>query len=231
MNKKELLLQEITKTIAFHQPKLRIICVSPSIVIEGGFLLTGKGYGKRIDEYDVRIIADYRYPQKEPKVFEMSGRIPRNADHHINNDGSCCIGVWEQWLITSDNNSFSQFIKGPLHQYFLSQWCFEKKGKWPFGERSHGEKGVLEACSEIVGIPSKKEPIIRYLKTLSLKEKQGCWPKGHWLCPCGSGYIIRKCASDHAENLKSLHKKIPPRNARALLKQFPKHFSSTFLPV
>ena len=46
---------------------------------------------------------------------------------HINPAGDCCIMVWEEWLVLAPDTSFRGFLRGPVHDYFLNQWWFEKK--------------------------------------------------------------------------------------------------------
>jgi len=132
-------------------------------------------------------------------------------DRHINPDGDCCVTVWENWLVTTDDPSFSGFISGPLNEYFLGQYCFERTDKWPFGERAHGAPGLAEAYADALGIPNKREDLIYYLRLLSQD-----WPKGHWGCPCKSGRLLRHC---HHQHLLDLHRRVPPIMARRMLRR------------
>lgn len=164
-----------------------------------------------ITSFQIKVITNRRFPTCEPKVFETGGRIPRTAERHINPDGDCCVTVWEEWLTNSDDTSFAAFLVGPLREYFLGQYWFEKTGKWPFGERSHGEKGLIEAFADALGVPNQKGEVIYHLRLLSQD-----WPTGHWACPCGSGRLLRHC---HSANLLALHERIPPRMAKRMLRR------------
>lgn len=210
---RRLTLKEVKAAIAFDQPKLRAAPDGGDIRITGRFLLTENGAVANpagpISEFDIEIVLSPRYPDREPKVFEVGGRIPRHSDRHVNDDGACCITVWEHWLASAADRSFASFLNGPLHQFFLGQYWFERIGKWPFGEYAHFEKGLQEAYAEALGVPNKKKDLLYHLRLLSQD-----WPKGHWLCPCGSGRRLRHC---HRDDLMALHKKIPPRLARRML--------------
>lgn len=215
-------LQEVRNALSStRQSELDITCESPSIIIEGNFLVLDSSPNEPIGKYEVKIVLGYDYPKKQPKVFEIGNRIPRQPDYHINNqEGECCICIWEAWLAKNQNISFAEFIQRPLHQFFLGQLVYEKKRRWPFGERSHGEKGVLEECTEILNLPFDKEKIIRHLLFFTRKNHIGFWPKGHWICPCGSGRIIRKCDSQkHVQHLSNIHKRISPTIAASFLRK------------
>lgn len=210
-----LTLDEVQLAIAFDQPKLRAHMVGEQILIEGGYLVLESGAtvapGGPITEFAIRIEVSNRYPNLEPKVFEVDGRIPRCPDRHINGDGDCCVTVWEHWLATSADHSIGSFINGPLNEYFLGQFWFEKTGTWPFGERSHGDAGMEEAYADALGVANRREALIYHLRLLSQE-----WPKGHWACPCGGGKIVRHC---HREELMSLHRKVAPRIAKRMLRR------------
>lgn len=207
--------KEVEAAIAFDQPGLRAAWEAPDIVVQGKFLLLddGKAFNPAgpISEFDVKIVVNHRYPDLEPKVFETGGRIPRCIDRHINSDGDCCVTVWEEWLVRTDDTSFSAFLNGPVREFFLAQYWFERTGRWPFGERPHGEEGLLEAYADVLGIPNKKKDIIYYLKQLARPR-----PRGHWPCPCGSGELLRRC---HWEKLIELHERVPPRIAKRMLRR------------
>lgn len=215
MHAAKLDLEEVKAVIAFDQPKLSAVRDGPDIIVEGSLLLVDDSDSVSpkgpISEFDIRIITGDRFPDREPMVFELGGRIPRCADRHINGDGDCCVTVWENWLLGAGDTSFSAFMNGPLREYFLGQYWFERTGKWPFGQRPHGEEGLVEAFADALGISRKKEDVIYYLRLLAQP-----WPKGHWMCPCGSGLILRYC---HKDRLKMLHGKVPPNMAKRMLRR------------
>jgi hypothetical protein len=210
-----LTLNEVTAAIAFDQPKLRASQDGQTIRVVGSYLVFEKDVvaapGGPITAFDIEMEFSGRYPRQEPKVFEVAGRIPRKQERHINPDGDCCITVWENWLVVAQDQSIASYINGPLNEYFLGQFWFEQKGEWPFGERSHGAKGLEEAYADALGIANKKDIIKYHLRLLS-KE----WPKGHWLCPCGSGRILRQC---HRDDLWAMHEKVTSGMAKRMLRR------------
>lgn len=208
-----LTLSEVEAAIAFDQPGLRATCKNDAILVEGTFLVTdGNGACDPegpLTQYAIRIELSPTYPRIEPRVFETGGRITRDPDHHINGDGDCCVTVWENWLATAYDTGIAAYLSGPLREYFLGQFWFEKTGSWPFGERAHGMNGMEEAYADALGIANRRRDILYYLRILRLPR-----PKGHWPCPCSSGRRLRDC---HAADLWSLHRRIPSHLARAML--------------
>lgn len=211
----KLTLGEVKAAIGFAQPKLRARADGHDILVHGTYLVFENraiaNPAGPISAFEVEMVLPDRYPHLEPKVFEVGGRIPRHSDHHINPDGDCCVTVWEHWLACASDHSYAAFLNGPVNEFFLGQYWYEKTGKWPFGERPHGRKGLEEAYADALGIANKKKDVIYHLRLLSLD-----WPKGHWLCPCGSGARLRHC---HRNNLMGLHEKVPPRLARRMLRR------------
>ena len=159
-----LTLGEVKTAIAFDQPKLRASVDRHVIRIDGSYLAFENGVvaapGGPITAFDIKMEFSDRYPRREPKVFEVGGQIPRKAERHINSDGDCCATVWENWLVATQDQSFASYINGPLNEYFLGQFWFEKTGKWPFGERPHGTKGLEEAYADALGIPNKQKTYV-----------------------------------------------------------------------
>lgn len=206
-------LEEVRAAIALDQPKMRVTRDGSNIVVRGSFLLVEDANFPNpagpISEFEIKIIIGDKYPEQEPKVFEVGGRIPIGGDRHVNVTGDCCVTVWEAWLIRAKDTSIAAFLKGPVREYFLGQYMVERKKDWPFGEYRHYEEGLVEAYTEALGIPSKKNVLRKYLRLLAKP-----WPKNHYSCPCGSRKSLRDC---HKDDLKALHVKVPPHMARRML--------------
>lgn len=209
---KGLSLKDVKSAISFDQPKLLAEQSNDNIVIKGKFVLVDRNSfpdpAGPLAEYDILLEVTNRFPIDEPKLFEVGGRIPREPERHINTDGSCCVCVWEYWLAREENPSFEAYLNGPVYSFFISQFTYEQTGQWPFGEWRHGVHGLEEAYSEILNIPCDREKVIAYLEVLSME-----WPKGHLLCPCGSGKIIREC---HSRDLLDLHQRLAPQLAKRM---------------
>ncbi len=193
-------------------PTLHFSIRNFTVYISGSFPLADGG--KIFDRYSIEIELPHDYPQGLPLVWEVGGRIARIADRHIYSDtGSACLFVRDEreWVYPS-GSSVLDFLNGPVRDFFVSQSLYEIDGTWPFGQRSHGVKGIAEFYFEKLNT-TDLQTVLRYLNILKRKEI-----KGHWLCPCGSGTKLRQC---HREQLTELRSRIPQqvacRSWRAIL--------------
>lgn len=215
-NKPHILCDEIKHVIAIDQPELEAAIYDKSVIVKGKYHLQPKAGDNlslgSLDKFDIEIVFDSNFPETEPVVREVGGKIPRSAQYHINDQsGTCCLEVWEVWLANNPNADVKSFFEAPLRNFFLGQIFYKENGRFPFGEHDHYEEGRLAAYSELLECDEKKETITNYLRTLTFSP-----PRGHWLCPCESGLKIRNCCFD---KFLPLGEKIPPALAKSMLKK------------
>ncbi len=182
---------QIVNAIDDFQPLLALRDIPQGWILEGRFEAKG-ATEELLGTFKVRIELQDRYPNKEPIVFETDGRIPRDPDRHVNKNGSICYGIWEEWLFNHRDWSISSYFEKCLRPYFLSQIYFEHHKKWPGQERAHYRQGILEAARVIIEREGGRAEAIRTLGCLSKRVP----PRGHWLCPCNSGKMIRHCCKE-----------------------------------
>lgn len=175
-------------------------------VIEGSLVLEEDG--KPFDAYEIHLIVPYDFPEVEPKLFEIGDRLEKTHARHFNKDGTACYEVFEYWLATTKNPTVLEFVEGPVVNFFLSQTIFELTGEWRFDERAHGLRGIVQAAAEALGTDAKFDEVLKFLRILR------DWPpKGHHICPCGSGEKFRDC---HRDELCPLHKRISENLAKRM---------------
>lgn len=165
--------------------------------------------GKVLDEYRVSIELPADYPRSLPVVREVGGRIPWKPEFHVNADGVACVLLPDdRWRCFPEGAPFVTFLNGPVHDFFLGQSLVALGEDWPFGQWSHGAKGVWEYYQWLLGTnePSTIRRFLEVLARLNLK--------GHLPCPCGSGQKIRRCCRAKIQDLRT---KIPPTVARRAL--------------
>jgi hypothetical protein len=205
------LYQSLQKEIQQTYPQLSFYVENNTVFLRGNFLL--KDSETVTDNFLIEIQFPFNYPIRIPVVFEIGGRIPRIVDRHMYSTGEACLYLpFQLSEVFPEGSSLSDFLNGPVLSFFVSQSYFELTGEWPFGEWPHGPDAILEYYSPILGT-TNKSVISRYLQVISKKEI-----KGHWLCPCGSGKLLRHC---HYELVNKLHndyeyamRKITPRNGK-----------------
>lgn len=158
------------------------------LVARGSFGLVTEG--QTLDSFAVEIRYDRDNPIAEPKVKEVGNAIEPLADNHINvADGTCCLGVYDEWEAKTNDTSFGGFLAGPVRNFFISQAIFKRKKVWIFDQRKHGLEGMVEAYGELLEDPAPTiQSVGNTLSFITLPSH-----KGHWLCPCGSGGRYRDC--------------------------------------
>lgn len=177
--------------------------------VRGTFEVRGEG-GSVLDTFLIRIQIPPSYPRDLPVVWEVGGRIPCLRDRHIESDGKACILLPdERWRTFPVGASFTAYLRGPLHSFFLSQVAFELTGEWPFGEWGHGGHGIEQFYQETLGTHDLLT-IALFLESLS---------KGRFdpfrSCPCGSGVRLGACCR---KKWLDLRQKVDPQTAERSLK-------------
>lgn len=192
------LLAEIQELIKTTYPTLHVIVGEMSVGIRGSLFLHDLDTKQEIDRYTIEVELLTDYPKSIPLVREAGGRIPRITDRHINDNGTACLFVPdERWKHYPESASIVDFIGGPVYQFFLGQSYFEITGKWLFGQRSHGTKGLFEYYAEVL---ETKDAKIIYDFVSYLSKNQ---IKGHWPCYCKSGKRLRHCHLDKVREYRS----------------------------
>lgn len=197
------LFESLKADVAAVYPNLHFYVEKDLVLLRGTFPILHEG--KVLDRYSVEIKLLPDYPESIPIVREIGDRIPRVADYHMNSCGDTCLFLPdERWEAYPPGTNFIDFLKGPVHNFFLSQALVQTGQPWPFGQHGHGANGIRDYYSKLL---ATEDPIaiLKYLGYLSKPRL-----KGHWDCPCGSGKRLRNC---HVNMLNDLRDKIPPHIA------------------
>jgi len=195
---------QVKAEVTAKYPLLHFYIQGRVVIVAGSFpVIHGD---TEIDSYQIEIRLPEQYPQGIPYVWEIGKRIPRIADRHMFVDGRACLFVEEDWYAANPQRTdLLEFLDGPVRNFFIGQSLVEAGRSWPFGQRSHGARGILECYAEMIGT-TDLQTAFKYLELLSKKEI-----KGHWLCPCGSRRKLRNC---HYAVIRELKQRIPHRIVR-----------------
>lgn len=189
-----------------HYPTLHLYQEDGAWFIRGSFPVMVDGV--TIDYYLIEFLLE-DYPRSIPILKELGGRIPVEADRHVFTNGYCCPFLRdERWKYWPSGSDITDFLRGPVNDYFAGQTYYKLRGTYPFGQRGHGKLGIIEYYSEELG--TADEAVIKKCLEYLSKDR----PKGHWLCFCGSGKRMRHC---HFDKMIELHEKIDPRTAERSL--------------
>lgn len=201
------LLEEVRQYLEETQQELVARSVDSGVIITGDFVVRDRN--GPLDSFAVRIEVPRNFPSSSPSVYETASRIPRVANRHIDNDeGKCCVGVWEAWCLLEEPVTFARFMDGPVSDFFFGQSFFESEREWPFGELSHGWPGVVEAFAHIFDSEPDEQVVLQHLGFLSRRRF-----RSHHPCPCGSKRPVRDC---HLDKMVGLSQRVSPAHAAKL---------------
>ena len=124
-----------------------------------------------------------------PTVRETEHYI-RDYPHMYTNKTLCLATDTDLYLHFREGFDLVAWMENYVELYFVSYECYKRYGIFPFGERSHGSKGVLEFYCDYFKISNAKQAM-SFLSYISATEY-----KGHHRCPCGSRKKLRNCHGD-----------------------------------
>lgn len=137
-----------------------------------------------------------------PKAYEMGGRLPRDVDHHVNPDGSLCLGVPEQlWIDLKGDFELSGFLARPVRSFLIDASEKLRTGRWPHSERPHGGSGIREFYRDHIGTADPRR-VLALLHLLQAAHIDDGAP-----CVCGGRKPLRRC---HARQVRDLRGKSIP---------------------
>jgi hypothetical protein len=181
--------QELQTEIQEVQPDLLVTARSGGFDI-GGIFRVLDNEGILLDEFQIRMAISECPLLFPPQITETGGRLPVDVNRHVNPaNGTVCYFTNEDfylWL-AQGNGKVSEFLEGPLRNYFISQLSFQQTGQWPFGERPHGNLGRLDFYLDLFGLKDAALMPHPFYQLWFQKFK------GHHPCPCGSKRQIRRC--------------------------------------
>ncbi len=111
------------------------------------------------------------------------------TNHHINHDGSFCLGSEiKVKSILSKSPHMVAFSHQILTPFLYSVSHKIQFGSFPYGDLSHGEKGLVEDYQEIFKVHDKAS-VLTALKILSMRKRVA----NKLPCPCNCGSRLGKC--------------------------------------
>jgi hypothetical protein len=177
-----------------------------------GYLDIIDEFGKKWDRYRVKIVYPYNFPNATPVLFETEGRIPHEADFHINSDGSCCLTVpaMEIVILKRGINTLD-FIRELVIPFLANQTYKRKLGDYAGKEFGHGSKGIYQFYKDVFKIDDTGHLISAIGRVLN-----NSLPGRNDSCFCGSSLKFKRCHQSAIEYLKPVPKDIILKDFRTL---------------
>ncbi len=167
------------------------------IILRGTFEFSAQHpKGERIDDsYELEIVIPGNFPKRSPTVTEVAPqhfrKIPRNADHHVNRDGTLCLGSPLRLLHEINKEpTLNGFVKRCLIPYLYAiSLKAKRRGPLIFNELAHGKDGVLADYLDIFKVDSPQQ-VIRALELIGMKKRIA----NKKPCPCNCGKRLGRCS-------------------------------------
>lgn len=140
------------------------------------------------DEYFIEMNVSLKFPGVVPIVREVSGNIPEDFEHIYENEELCLGAACDLYDFLDHHPFVVDFLNGPVTSYFYTASFYKRYKTVPYGERSHGLEGIIEAYLERYQLNDIN------LLVMLLAYVAGFYKyRGHLHCPCNSGKKFRNC--------------------------------------
>lgn len=206
------LFQDEMSALASACPLLRLVVVGPGFqinsksrmreecaVVHGTYALHVPDTYRQI-EYRIVLVLPRDYPKLPPEMFCNDLKLPiDNIDRHIMSDGKACLGVKaEMGMRWQSGSRIIDFINNFVAPFLAGQVYYDAYHEPPpWGQRSHGKKGIFEFYGEFLGM-KEDSCVINFMHLLVRKNQ----PQGHEWCPCNSGKRLRNCHGEVVCNVR-----------------------------
>lgn len=182
-----------------HYPRMSVAPLrGVALVVKGEFDFTALSaeMPRITDSYRLEIRVPLIFPRELPSVTELSLKIPRDGNHHVNHDGTLCLGspLRLRWKL-SQHPTLVGFADKCLIPYLYSISHKLEYGTFPFGELVHGKSGVIADYLNLFGL-STEEQVKQALVLLGIKRRLS----NKKPCPCDCGKRLGRCHFHHKMN-------------------------------
>ena len=171
-----------------HYPNMKVLKQTSTEIRLGGSFTMHKEYGgfQVNNTYLIEIVIPISSTEL-PYVIDVGKHISPTYHHYYSN-GKLCLETDAKILSDYvENFNIVHWMDKYVESYFYAYAYYMRFDEFPYGERSHGLEGVLEAYQELLNAKDVVETyeIMRYMYNNQYR--------GHFFCPCKSGKKIRNC--------------------------------------
>lgn len=155
-----------------------------------------------IGSFSIEIYLTEKFPKRFPKLYEVGGDIPVNANWHKYNDNSCCFTVEQDEILKcKDGITLIYFIDQIVKPYFSNQIYKKTTGSY-LNEYPHGNEGVRLFYTELF----QNIDIEFWYKCCRLAFEDSRTRRND-KCYCQSGMKYKKCHKLVEEKLQIIGEK------------------------
>lgn len=182
-------------------PSLSVAVVADKNFLKGTLPVVDSD-GKHWEDYDIEIHCSEDFPLRFPVLFETSGKIPRIADWHVNEDShSCCVKVLPEEIIRCKKGiTLTEYIQKEALPYLFNQTHRRVEGYYVNGEYSHGTIGFYEFYSTALKTDNDVRLTLQLMNFIATHDRPSRTSK----CFCGSKEKFRYCHRDAFDTIKEV---------------------------
>ena len=171
------------------------LSASGGLEVKGNICFSGEYRCREITgTYGVTMRIPDDYPDSPPTVYEPVGDVDRGFRHFMD-DGSLCLGApIEVRRRFSSKRTLLAFIDDLVVPYFFNYLWMREYGELPYGELSHGPRGLLEYYNEYFSTGTAQT--LELVSCLAVRSA-----RRFKRCPCGAPKKLKDC---HGPSLKEL---------------------------
>lgn len=169
-------------------PELRVMCENQKLIkLYGSVLVHRTANDVTIHKlYELEIVIPL-YSDELPYVIDINKLIKTNYPHRYS-DGRLCLATDTEIRIRFlEGFDLLTWMLDYVEVYYFSYEYFQRYGVFPFGDRSHGCRGIIQTYQD--NFKTENE----YAAYKIMKHIVQHPYRGHHMCPCGSGDKIRDC--------------------------------------
>lgn len=163
-----------------------------SVILKGKFEFRAHSRNAHpiTDSYDLQITVSSTFPKSLPDVLELGGKIPRDGKHHVNRNGTLCLGSPVRLLsLLAKKPTLTGFSENCVVPFLYAvSHKLQYGGDFIFSELAHGERGIIDDYMKLFGVTTK-EQVINVLTLIGMKQRLA----NKKPCPCDCSKRLGAC--------------------------------------
>lgn len=189
---------DIAKTLE-KCPGLKLMSNDKTRILKGKYELKDN-LGVVMEEYEIAILIPEIYPKGFPILMELSKKIPRHEDRHIDEHGTACVEIHQRIILIAKRGiSISNFVKKYVHKYFCWQLRYETGDLDGLEQWSHHEEGTKEFYKET--FQTDDHDVIKRILVCLISNTL---PERNDPCICSSGKKFKHCHAEPIIGIKDI---------------------------
>ncbi|WP_064581031.1 hypothetical protein [Streptobacillus moniliformis] len=178
-------LKDEIRELLENQSYLRLKECEDKYILEGKYQysLNYNGYISQGNK-KIKLVIPKSFPNEIPILYVFD--YPKHIEHIYPDNSVCLATIGELINFLNKNSSLIAFVDKFIDSFIFTIDWFKKYKTYPFGDRKHGYKGLLDYYLNDLNLTKNN-----YIEMVFLVKNNNY--RGHNDCFCGSNKKIRNC--------------------------------------